>query len=265
MEQAILTDRNRGVGSDSVAVIDRAEPKEDHQLIEWSKHVEWKVESFDLTPDERVPVSELVRLGAGPRPKINPLALRPYLPEAFGGSDPERIRRNMVALDPMSALLDGIRLGDLSAEVLEALTFAPSGAVEGEGNLLVNQGIQRFEDLLIAVAVQGYDNTHCRLGVGNDATAAAAGNTDLTAAAGSGNRQFVVMDSTFPSRASQTLSFKATHTTGLSNFAWAEWGIDNGTANGTTVTANLLNHKVTSLGTKTSAASWAFTVTVVLS
>ena len=58
------------------------------------------------------------------------------------------------------------------------------------------------------------------------------------------------MDATFPSRASQTVTWQSSHTSGLSNFAWQEWGIDNGTANSTTVVTPLLNHKVESLGTK---------------
>lgn len=143
----------------------------------------------------------------------------------------------------------------------------PDAIVFDEGNLLVNAGIQRLEDLLIVGGGQGYDNTHTRIGVGNASTAATATDTDLGAAAGAGNRYFQVMDATFPSRAAQTLTFKATFASANGNFAWNEWGIDQGTASGTTVTAPMLNHKIPSggLGTKASGAAWAFTVTVVIS
>ena len=64
----------------------------------------------------------------------------------------------------------------------------------------------------------------------------------------------------------------STFGTGVGNFAWNEWGLDGGTASGTTVTADtnttpgLFNHRIpgSSLGTKTSAASWVFTVTVTI-
>lgn len=249
-----MRDRDGAFGSDggervAVAVLDR-------DLVSW--RAEGFVEKYELGSDSGLLV---------PRHDVV-IAARDVYRRRARDNDQLSIPDGTFPLPALwgaDGPLEHVALGNLPGDVLTQLGVPVIDRAEFVGNLLVNQGIQRFEDLLIAVAVQGYDNTHCRLGVGNSATAAGATDTDLTAAAGSGNRQFVVMDATFPSRASQTLSFKATHTTGLSNFAWQEWMIDNGTANGTTVTANALNHKVTSLGTKTSAASWAFTVTVVLS
>ena len=66
-------------------------------------------------------------------------------------------------------------------------------------------------------------------------------------------------------------TFVATFGTTVGNFHWQEWGIDGGTADGTAVTSEgnttpgLVNHKIADLGTKTSAASWVFTVTITLS
>lgn len=136
--------------------------------------------------------------------------------------------------------------------------------IEADGNALLNAGIQRLEDLLIGAGGQAFDATHCRIGVGNGTTAVTAADTDLSAAAGSTNRWFQLVSGA-PSRSGQTLTFTATFATGDGNFAWNEWGIDAGTASGNTVTAPMLNRKVVSLGTKTSAASWAFTVTIVIS
>ena len=124
-----------------------------------------------------------------------------------------------------------------------------------EGNILVNAGIARLEDQLIGATTSPYNNSNARIGVGNSSTAVTASDTDLNAASGSSNRQFVTMDATFPSRSSQTFTFSATHTSGLSNFHWLEWGIDIGTTNGTTVVTPLLNHKQEDLGTKTTG-SW---------
>lgn len=227
----------------------------DTEIGHWSANVLATVDKYTIPDGELATYDDLLATG------LTKHELFRYLPPELGGSKGRTSRLPLRSRQ----LENGIYVGDLSSAVLEALNFDPEKTIEVEGNLLVNQGIQRTEDLLIAVVVQGYDNTHARIGTGNSATAAVATDTDLNAAAGSGNRQFQVMDATFPSRASQTLSFKATFTTGVGNYAWQEWMIDNGTANGTTVTANALNHKVTSLGTKTSAAAWAFTVTLVYS
>lgn len=154
---------------------------------------------------------------------------------------------------------------EVRSAVLRTLIPQPDlGVVEVHGNLLCNAGIQRMLDLLIAAGGQALDATHSRMGVGDSTTAATAADTDLGAAAGSSHRQFVTMNATFPSRASQTNTWQADFTSGLANFAWQEWGIDAGTANGTTVTAPLLNHKVESLGTKATGTwtlSGAITVT----
>jgi hypothetical protein len=141
----------------------------------------------------------------------------------------------------------------------------PDETLRDSGNILLNAGINRLEDLLIGAGGQALDNTHCRIGAGDGTTAVAATDTDLSAAAGSTHRWFQVMDATYPSRSSQTITFKATFGTGDGNFTWNEWGIDAGTASGNTVTAPLLNRKIASLGTKTAGATWAFTVTLTIS
>lgn len=158
---------------------------------------------------------------------------------------------------------------------LELLAFcAASDSIESDGNLLTRQGLKRIMDRLLGTTSnQALDATHCRIGTGNSATAANATDTDLNAAAGSSNRQFQLVDSA-PAVGSGASSgvgtFVATFGTGVGNYAWQEWGIDGGTASATTVTADtnttpgLINHKVTSLGTKTSAGIWVFTVTVTI-
>lgn len=152
-------------------------------------------------------------------------------------------------------------------------SLGPDETVEWEGNLLVNVGIQRLEDLLIGVgSIAAYTNTTARLGTGNGVTAATATDTDLSAAAGASNRWFNAMDATFPSRSAQTLTFKATFASGDGNYAWNEWGIDGGGAASAVVgtagasTAPLLNHKSgAALGTKVAGAIWSFSSTVILS
>lgn len=150
-----------------------------------------------------------------------------------------------------------------------AAGIQPYQTVINPGNLLTTAGVTRIWNLTTNQgATQAYDATHTRVGTGNTANTAGtetAADTDLAAAAGAGNRQFKTVGGA-GTVSTNTLSFTATFGTGVGNYAWNEWGIDQGTADSTTVTAPLLNHKIVSggLGTKTSSASWAFTVTISL-
>lgn len=92
------------------------------------------------------------------------------------------------------------------------------------------------------------------LGVGDSSTAFGASQTDLQAAS---NKTRKAMDSTYPSRSSNVLTFRSTFATGDANYTWAEWGIFNGSSGGT-----MFSRKVEALGTKTSAQSWVLTATV---
>ncbi len=157
-----------------------------------------------------------------------------------------------------------------SGDELRVFCGEPEDGVHEDptSNLLTTAGLNRITNLLIGGGAQALTNTSARLGVGNDTTAAAIGQTDLQAAAGSSNRQFKVMDATYPQQSNGVLTVKSTFGSSEANFAWQEWCIDIGAptvADGTTVNALMLNRKVASLGTKASGASWAFTATVTLS
>ena len=136
----------------------------------------------------------------------------------------------------------------------------PDEVSEHPGNMLLNNGIARLLDLLIGAGGQALDATHCRIGVGDSTTAASAAQTDLQAAT---NKYFKLCSSV--TRASQTITVVASFGSSQGNFAWEEWGIDFGTADGTTVTAPLLNRKVTTMGTKASGSTWQLTVTITVS
>lgn len=149
-----------------------------------------------------------------------------------------------------------------------AAGVTPYATADDEGNLLTTAGLTRLMTLLNGAGGQAMTNTSVRLGVGNGAGGAAIGDTDLGASAGSSNRWFQIMDSTFPSTAAGVMTAKATFATGDGNFAWNEWGLDIGTptvSSSATVAATFFNHKTSAaLGTKTSG-SWALTVTVTIS
>lgn len=177
------------------------------------------------------------------------------------------------------------RMGVLPGSVIESpsglavpatigLLIPAEEVVEREYNVLCNNGISRLEDLLIGVgSIVGYTNSVARLGVGNGVGTAAAADTDMSASSGSTNRWFQVMDATYPSRASQTVTLKSSVATGDGNFAWNEWGIDGNGAAGSTAVVGvndathgaLLNHKTSAgLGTK-ATGTWALTATLVIS
>lgn len=67
------------------------------------------------------------------------------------------------------------------------------------------------------------------------------------------------MDATYPSGASNVITFRSTFATTDANWAWQEWGVFNNATNGS---GTMLVRKVESLGTKTSAQTWQFTVTL---
>lgn len=106
----------------------------------------------------------------------------------------------------------------------------------------------------IGAAVTPFNNANAYIGVGDSTTAQAVGQTDLQAAT---NKLRKAMDATFPSGATNVLTFRSTFGTADANYAWQEWGVFNAAAAGT-----MLNRKVESLGTKTSTQTWQFTVTL---
>lgn len=134
----------------------------------------------------------------------------------------------------------------------------PYETIDGEGNLLVNAGINALCVLLAGGGGNAFNNANSYIGVGDSTTAAAAAQTDLQAAT---NKLRVAMDSTYPtSGTAQQIVFKSTFGTSQANFAWDEFGTFNASTAGT-----MLNRKVTAFGTKTSAESWALTVSITIS
>lgn len=152
------------------------------------------------------------------------------------------------------------------------LTAAPFEVVEKEGNLLVIGGASVQWQTLVGngtttagQALTYFNNANAAIGVGDSTTAAADTQTDLQAAT---NKTRVGMDATYPQHTdttgtvgSKSITFKATFGTAAANWAWQEWGIFNSP---TAATGRMLNRKVESLGTKTSAATWVLTISLSL-
>jgi hypothetical protein len=151
------------------------------------------------------------------------------------------------------------------------------GFAEADGNLLTTQGLTTITSLLIGTSPSGrlypLANANAVCGVGATATAAVVADTHLGADAGSAYYQ--QMDSTYPQVSAGVITGQTTYASGNANFAWAEWGWASGTGTitpgatlasvyGTGASASLWNHKIQSLGTKVSGASWVFVTTVTL-
>lgn len=119
---------------------------------------------------------------------------------------------------------------------------------------LVNLARDMAADAIIGgTTYTKFNNANCYLGVGDSTTAFAATQTDLQAAT---NKLRKAMDASYPQRAANVVTYKATFATGDANFAWQEVGTFNAAAAG-----QMMSRNVTSLGTKTSAASWVLTHT----
>lgn len=145
-------------------------------------------------------------------------------------------------------------------------------------NLLLNAGINALWNIGLgnasaanssgsaAGANATFNNAQSRIGIGDSSTAAAATQTDLQAAT---NKYWQVMDATFPTEATQAITFKITVAGGNANFAWNEWGVDNcGGSNATSTTrsgGSMLNRAVSAQGTKASGQTWVPTATITLS
>ncbi len=160
------------------------------------------------------------------------------------------------ALIPMfEGMMEGYRRTNLESMIdfTSDLGAVPSEITIVHGNMFLNEGINALWSLVCGGAETSYSNANARLGVGDSTAGAAATQTALQAGA---NVLFKGMDATFPTfGTAQKATFKSTFASAEGNFAWQEWGIDNG------ATANKnLNRKVESLGTKSSGTTWTLSV-----
>jgi hypothetical protein len=127
-----------------------------------------------------------------------------------------------------------------------------------DGNLLLNEGIQLLEDLLIGAGGTAYNNASAYLGVGDSSTAESAAHTGLQAAT---NKTYKAMQASYPSRASQTITWRSVFASGDANYAWNEFTI----VNASTDSGTNLNRKVSSQGTKASGQTWTLDMTLTIS
>jgi hypothetical protein len=116
---------------------------------------------------------------------------------------------------------------------------------------LTNAGRDLIAKAIIGDTYTIFNNANSQIGVGDSSTAFAATQTDLVGT----NKLRKAMEATYPTRAANVLTFRSLFSTAEANFAWNEWGVFNDPTAG-----DMLNRKVETLGTKTSAQSWQLTV-----
>jgi hypothetical protein len=149
---------------------------------------------------------------------------------------------------------------------------APYEVIEKEGNLLMHGGASCIWETLIGNGTTSsgqsltyFNNANSHIGVGNGTIAAAATQNDLQASGGTANQIRKAMDSTYPQHSdgtnagAGTITFRSTYGTADANFHWYEWGVFNGSSGG-----RMLNRKQEDLGSKTSASTWTFSVSLSL-
>ena len=132
--------------------------------------------------------------------------------------------------------------------------FKPYEVIGGEGNCLLNSGIDELWDLVCGDSANHFNNAGAQIGVGDSSNAASATQTDLQAAT---NKTYKGMDSGYPTSTTQKATFKASFGAGEANYTWNEWVVKQSTS------GKCLNRKVDSLGTKT-GGTWTLQVDITL-
>jgi len=146
--------------------------------------------------------------------------------------------------------------------VFRELGIASYRTTEHLGNAILSAGWTRVLNLVIGTAAtQAFDATHTRIGVGDGTTAVTTADTTLT---GSTNKYFKLVSGVGIVAAgagppTTTLTFSASFGSSQGNFAWEKFGIDQGTSDGATEVAPLLNAAVSDQGTKASGQVWTAT------
>lgn len=135
----------------------------------------------------------------------------------------------------------------VSPEPIDVLRFA---------NLSANAGLALEADLLIAAGGTAFNNANSYIGVGNGTTATSAAHTDLQGA----SKTRKAMNSTFPSRASQTVTWKSDFATGDANYSWEEMAVFNAAAAGTMLARALVSSPFTKTSSLAITATYTRTV-----
>lgn len=132
--------------------------------------------------------------------------------------------------------------------------FTPYEVIEGEGNCLLNTGIDEMWDLIIGDSANHFSNAKAQIGVGDSSTAAVATQTDLLG----DSKTYKGMETGYPTSTTQKATFKSSFGPTDANYAWEEWVVKHSDS------AKCLNRKVDAMGTK-NGGTWTLEVSITLS
>ena len=176
--------------------------------------------------------------------------------------------RDKVGITQMKTIIDALREnaqwiiekfhGDYKShkEALEA-EGKPFEVLKFKGNCLLNEGIGELEDIIAGLGTPTkWDNSNAYLGVGDSSTAAVATQTELLGS----NKTYDGMDSGYPQRSTQELSWKSTFGDAEGNHGWKEFTVSNTNSD----TGKNLNRKVDDKGVK-SGGTWVLTLKITIS
>lgn len=129
---------------------------------------------------------------------------------------------------------------------------------EFDGNVLLNEGIAAIWELLVGNSYGAFGNSKAYIGVGDATSSTAASQTGLQAIT---NKAYVGMSSGYPSRSTQTVTWRSAFGSGDGNFSWQEFTVANAGSDG----AVNLNRATSNQGTKVAGQTWTVDVAITLS
>lgn len=140
----------------------------------------------------------------------------------------------------------------------------PDSWTDEHHNQLVTTGLTLLTELFEGAGGNPFNHTDAIVGVGSSSTAWTAGDTHLGGDGSSSTAYYQQADSSYPTYSGGVITCYCTFGSGVANMAWQEWCFADGsggiTAGGTLASVAtgvvMINHKVVSLGTKSSGAVW---------
>ena len=121
-------------------------------------------------------------------------------------------------------------------------------------NIFLTVGINEIWKLATGQSTATFTNATATIGIGDSATAAAAGQTDLQAAT---NKTYKAMAATYPTVPSAgAVQFQSVFASADANYVWNEFVVRQGTS------LICIDRGVQAMGTKASGTSWTATITL---
>jgi len=134
----------------------------------------------------------------------------------------------------------------------------PYSVAQIEGNVLLNEGITALLNLLCGETETDFSESNAYIGVGDSSTAESASQTGLQAVT---NKLYKAVESGYPSISDQTVTWRAIFGSSEANFDWNEFTV----ANGNSDSADNLNRKTSTQGTKASGQTWTLDLGITFS